>query len=165
MAENTWETTEKLILNILSLAAQLHQQLSQEAELLKTAPKAELLDAITTNKKQLVSQLEGLNAQFCQILVAAGFPDNQDGINLYFESAKASGLPVAETAAHWRQIQLICNECKLLNEQNGASIELLAQHAKRSLDIIKGKPQGSGTYGRDGSAQCEALSHTLTFYL
>ena len=65
----------------------------------------------------------------------------------------------------WKQIQQLCAECKTLNEQNGASIELLSLHAKRSLDILKGKSSAASTYGRDGVTQTDALTHTLTFYL
>jgi flagella synthesis protein FlgN len=164
MVEKTWTTTEKLILDTLYLASQLHQQLSQEADMLKASPQAELLDTITANKKQLISQLEGSNSQFCHILAGEGLPPNQEGINEYFQRAQAAGLPTAETTAHWGQIQLICSECKMLNEQNGASIELLALHTKRSLDILKGKTLESSTYGRDGVTQSESLAHTLTFY-
>jgi flagella synthesis protein FlgN len=132
---------------------------------LRASPEVELIDNITAQKKQLIGQLEAFNTQFSQVLVAENLPNNQTGINEYFKRAEAAGLPTNETVMHWQQIQLICAECKDLNEQNGASIELLSLHAKRSLDILKGKTQGPNTYGRDGVSQSEALSHSLTFYL
>jgi flagella synthesis protein FlgN len=165
MVEKTWSIAEKLILNTLHLTRQLYQQLVQEADLLKTAPQVELIDTITANKKQLVSQLEGFNLQFGQILAAEKLPNNQDGIKEYFLRAEVAGQPTTETLNNWKQIQLICSECRTLNEQNGASIELLTLHAQRSLDILKGKTRGSSTYGRDGVTQRDPLTHTLTFYL
>ena len=166
MVEKTWPIAEQLILNMLALAEQLHEQLSQEADILKSGgQEAELIDQSTSAKKQLLNQLEQLNQQFSQILTAEKLPNNQDGVNGYFVHAEAAGLSVVDTVSKWKQIQQVCSECKALNEQNGASIELLSLHAKRSLDILKGKTSGSNTYGRDGVTQSEALTHTLTFYL
>jgi flagellar biosynthesis protein FlgN len=165
MIENTWGSAEKLVTNILSLTKQLQQQLVQEAKILKTAPQPVELDGCTTNKKQLTSRLEQFNQQFSEILAADGLPNNQNGINEYFQRAALAGLPAADAVANWQEIQLVCVECKFLNESNGASIDLLSQHAKRSLDILKGKNRGATIYGRDGAHKSDPLTHTLTFYL
>jgi flagellar biosynthesis protein FlgN len=165
MIEKTWPIAEKLILNTLYLTRQLYQHLVQEADILKKSPQAELIDNITANKKQLVIQLEQFNLQCGHILATEGLPNNQDGIKEYFQRTEAAGLPTTETINNWSQIQLICSECRTLNEQNGAGIELLAHHAKRSLNILKGKTRGSNTYGPDGVTQSDSLTHTLTFYL
>lgn len=165
MMENTWVIAEKLVLNILLLAQQLNQLLTQEAEFLKSAPYPSSLDNCTANKKQLVGRLEELNQQVSQILAVEKLPNNQDGINEYFRRVALAGLQADETVGNWKQIQLICAECKMLNEQNGASIDLLSNHAKRSLDILKGKTRGANTYGRDGTSKSDPLTHSLTFYL
>lgn len=165
MTEHTWESAEKLVSNILFLTKQLHQQLAQEANILKSAPQPAELDSCTANKKQLASRLEEFNQQFNEILAADDLPSNQHGINEYFQRAASSGLPVADTVANWREIQRVCAECKSLNENNGASIDLLSQHAKRSLDILKGKNRGTNIYGRDGIPKSDPLTHSLTFYL
>jgi flagella synthesis protein FlgN len=165
MIEDTWGSAEKLVTNILFLTKQLHQELAQEAKTLKSAPQPAELDGCTANKKQLASRLEQFNQQFNEILTADGLPSNQNGINEYFQRAALAGLPAADTAANWREIQRVCAECKSLNENNGASIDLLSQHAKRSLDILKGKNRGANIYGRDGIPKSDPLTHTLTFYL
>ena len=165
MVEQTWPTAEKLILNILGLARQLYKELADEADLLKDSPKAELIDMITANKKKLVVQLEQLNQQFARILAAEKLANNKDGVNGYFQRVQTMGLATDEPQKNWALIQRICAECKTLNEQNGAGIELLAQHTKRTLDILKGKPTSTNTYGRDGITKSDPLTHTLTFYL
>jgi flagella synthesis protein FlgN len=162
MIEKTWPIAEKLILNTLNLTEQLHQQLAQEAETLKKSARNQLIDTITANKKQLVMQLEQLNTQYGQILATENLPNNQDGIKEYFQRAEAIGLSATETLMTWAQIQAICSECRTLNEQNGASIELLAHHTKRALQILKGKPQGTNTYGPDGAAKNDPFSRILT---
>jgi flagellar biosynthesis protein FlgN len=161
MIEKTWPITEKLILNALDLTEQLYRQLTREADTLKKPPHAELINDIAANKKQLVMQLEQFNMQCGQILATEKLSDNQEGIKDYFQRADAAGLPTAEAINHWAKIQLICSECRTLNEQNGAGIELLTSHAKRSLHILKGKPYSSSTYGPDGSTQSDPFTHTL----
>jgi flagellar biosynthesis protein FlgN len=165
MTKETWLVAESLVLNILLLAKQLHQQLSQEAEILKSSPQPANLDSVTDNKKQLVSRLEELNLQLSQVLAAEKLPNDQHGMNAFFQKAAMAGLLTPEMVNNWQHTQLICTECKMLNEHNGASIDLLSQHAKRSLDILKGKPHGTNIYGRDGVSQRDRLDHTLTFYL
>lgn len=162
MIEKTWPIAEKLILNTLDLTGQLYQQLSQEADILKKSPQVDLINNITANKKQLVAQLEQFHTQCGQILATEKLPNNQDGIKGYFQRAETAGLPTTEATNNWAQIQLICSECRALNEQNGASIELLAYHTKRSLHILKGKPHSPNTYGRDGSTQNDAFTRILT---
>jgi flagellar biosynthesis protein FlgN len=164
MVEKTWPIAEKLIFNTLDLTRKLHRQFVQEADMLKDLPQPELLDAITVKKRELLGQLEQFNQQCGQILATEKLPNNRDGFNLYFQRAEAEGMPTTETVKNWSQIQSICAECKVLNEQNGASVDLLALHTKRSLDILKGKPLSSNTYGRDGITKSDPVSHTLTFY-
>ena len=162
MIKKTWLIAEKLILNTLYLTRELHQQLTQEADTLKKSPHAGLINDIATNKKHLVTQLEQFNMQCGQILATEKLPSNQEGIKEYFQRAEAAGLPTTESINNWAQIQFICSECRALNEQNGASIELLSYHTKRSLHILKGKPHSSNTYGPDGATQSDPFTHTLT---
>ena len=161
MIEQTWPITEKLIFNTLHLIKQLYQQLTQETNTLKKPHHTELLNNIAINKKQLVLQLEQFNMQCGQILATEKLPNNQEGIKEYFQRAEVVGLSTDESAANWAQIQFICSECRTLNEQNGASIELLAYHTKRSLHILKGKTHSSYTYGPDGAAQSDSFTRTL----
>ena len=161
MIEKTWPITEKLILNALHLTRQLYQQLTQEADTLKKPLHTELIDNIAANKKQLVMQLEQFNMQCGQILATVKLPNNQEGIKEYFQLAKSAGLPTAESINNWADIQSTCSECRTLNEQNGAGIELLAYHTKRSLHILKGKTHSSNTYGPDGATQGDPFTHTL----
>lgn len=161
MIEKTWSITEKLILNALHLTEQLYQQLIQEADTLKTPSAMDLINPIAANKKQLVIQLEQFNVQCGQLLTTENLPNSPEGIKDYFQRAEAIGLPVTEAINNWAKIQSLCSECRTLNEQNGASIELLAYHTKRSLHILKGKPQGSNTYGSDGITQSDTFTRTL----
>jgi flagella synthesis protein FlgN len=161
MIEKTYPITAKLILNALQLAQQLHQDLNREAEALKKTPQAELINHIAANKKQLVMQMEQFNAQLAQVLATENLPNDQGGIREYFKRAETAGLLTTESIGNWAQLMLVCAECRSLNEQNGAGIDLLSRHTKRSLDILKGKPEFANTYGSDGSTQSDRYTHTL----
>lgn len=161
MIEKTYPISEKLIFNALQLAQQLHQELNREADALKKTQQAELINNIAANKKQLVAQLEQFNTQLTQVLATEKLPNNQESIKEYFKRAETAGLSTAESTDNWTQLMLVCADCRNLNEQNGAGIDLLSRHTKRSLDILKGKPEFSNTYGCDGSTQSDHYSHTL----
>lgn len=161
MIIKTFPITEQLILNALKLAQQLHQELSQEADALKKTQQTELINNIAANKKQLVVQLEQFNTQITQVLATEKLPNDQDSIREYFKRAETAGLLTDESIGNWAQLMLVCAECRNLNEQNGAGIDLLSRHTKRSLDILKGKPAIANTYGADGSTQSDRHSHTL----
>ena len=161
MIQKTWPITENLILNALQLTERLHQLLIDEADTLQKPLQAELIESIATDKKQLVMQLEEFNQQCGQVLATEALPNTHDGINTYFQRATAAGLSTIETTQQWISIQSLCVKCKALNEHNGASIELLSFHTQRSLQILKGNPQLSNTYGANGARKNDRFTHTL----
>jgi len=161
MIEKTYPIAEKLILNALQLAQQLHQELNLEAETLQKTQQAELIQNIATNKKQLVVQLEQFNTQLGQVLATEKLPNDKESLNEYFQRADAAGLSTTASTAVWSQLMLTCSECKALNDANGMSIDLLSRHTKRSLHILKGKPELTNTYGPDGATRSELYSQSL----
>jgi flagella synthesis protein FlgN len=161
MIVNTYPITTRLILEALNLTQQLYEQLNLEADALKTTQHDGLITNIAASKKHLVVQLEQFNTQLGQILATEKLANNQQGIEEYFQRAEAAGLLVSELADNWAQMKLIWVKCRNLNEQNGAGIELLIRHVKRSLHILKGKPQLANAYGPDGSSKSEPFIHSL----
>lgn len=161
MIEKTYPITEQLILNALHLAQQLDQELNREADALKKTQQAQLINDIAASKKQLVAQLEQFNAQLAQVMATEQLPTNQDSIREYFKRAETAGLLTTVAIENWTQLMQVCTTCRNLNEQNGATIDLLSRHTKRSLNILKGKPEFANTYGADGSPQSDRYSHRL----
>jgi flagella synthesis protein FlgN len=161
MIDKTYPILEKLIVNALELAQQLHQALNQEAEALKKNHQSELIDTLASNKKQLVAQLEQFNTQLTQVLATEKLPNNPDSIKAYFKKAENAGLAAEVSVRNWEHLMQVCSACRSLNEQNGAGIDLLLRHSKRSLDILKGKPEFANTYGSDGSTKSARFSRSL----
>jgi flagella synthesis protein FlgN len=161
MIKKTYPITEQLITNALQLANELYTELNHEADSLKKTQNTDLINEIAANKKQLVAQFELFNSQLAQVLETERLSNNQESMMEYFNRGKTAGISIAQTVDNWTLLMQVCAKCKILNEQNGASIELLSRHTKRSLDTLKGKPEFANTYGADGSAQSDKYTHRL----
>jgi flagella synthesis protein FlgN len=161
MIEHTFPIAEQLMANALPLAQRLHQQLSQEADSLIRTPQASFITAIANNKRDLVTQLDLFNKQLEQILAAEQLPHSLDGVEAYFQLVAIAGFSADALKLNWKQLIQLCVECKNLNEQNGASIDILARNNKRTLHILKGKSETVTSYGRDGATISEFQNNTF----
>lgn len=162
MIKKTYPLAEKLIKKGLDLSLGLLDLLKQEANNLSEKANATALSVITVQKKDKVSQLDLLVTQLAQVLETEQLLISSEGLTDYFNKADIEQFNTSETKTHWQQILTIAKQCQVLNEQNGASIRLLAQHTQHTLDILKGKSQNITTYNSDGSTYKERLSNPLT---
>lgn len=161
MIDKTYPMIEKLLKNTLSLSQSLLDLLTMEAENLQSCTDPTAISDIASNKKQAVYQLEQYSKQLSQILATEKLPLSPLGVIDYFNKAKAAKLDISKSSNLWKEVLSISKKCKSLNETNGASINLLSQHAQRSLHILKGQSQQVSTYGPDGSAYSEHSSQSL----
>lgn len=161
MINKTYPITEKLLENALNLSLKLLEQLTKEADNLKTNTDSTVVSDIAVSKKETVSQLDKFSKQLTQVLATEKLPMTTDGVAEYFKKAEAVNLNTKNSIHLWEEIIAISKQCRSLNEKNGASINLLAQHTQRSLKILKGKSQQATTYGPDGSTYNERFSQQL----
>lgn len=154
----TFPIADKLIANGLQLTERLYRELKNEESILQQSPKPELLEAVTGQKQPLVQELDLFSKQLGQILETEKLPNDSDGIRAYFELAAQAGLNAAKATEEWRVLIETTERCRSLNDQNGAAIELLLRHTRQSLNILKGKPQTTTTYGPDGNTQSDLFS-------
>lgn len=161
MIEHTFPIAEQLVANALQLAQRLYQQLSQEAESLIRTPQAGFLSSVANNKRELVTQLDLFNKQLEQILTAEQLPYSSDGVDAYFQLVEISGASAKTLKTNWGKLIQLCNDCKHLNEQNGASIDILARNNQRTLHILKGKSENITSYGRDGAVISDFQNNTF----
>ncbi len=162
MIKKTFPIAEKLLKNGLSLSIELLDILKKEAENLKNRPDASTISKLATTKRELVSQLDQFSKQLSQVLSTEKLQMTADGIFEYFKKAETEKLDTFSSNNMWKEIISITKQCSLLNEKNGASINILVQHTHRSLQILKGKSQHATTYGPDGSVYNERLSNSLS---
>ncbi len=161
LTENSYAHTEKLLANALALVTQLHELMILEADALLQRSTAETISDIAANKQSLTSTLEQFNSQLDQILASENLPSTDEGVLEYFQKAQEAGLSIQRPSDDWSQIKLLSAECRQHNEQNGMSINLLALHNQRSLQILKGQTQSNSTYSRNGSSQKGTLSNNM----
>ncbi|PPD32273.1 MAG: flagellar biosynthesis protein FlgN [Methylomonas sp.] len=161
MIEKTFPILEKLLANGLKSTQKLFELLNAEHEQLKAQKDPMAIDALASHKKEVVTQLEQFSKQLGQVLATEKLLMSQDGINHYFAKAKTTGINISDAFTCWSEISDLSKTCRSLNEQNGASIDLLGRHAQRALHVLRGKSQLNTTYGPDGSTRSELFSHTL----
>ncbi len=163
MIKKTYPIALKLLENGLALSIELQELLVKEENELKQNTDSDGLSAIVVNKKEKVSQLEQFSKQFAQVLTTEKLPMTASGIANYFALAKKESLNASKLTTLWKKIVASSKKSQLLNQKNGASINILAQYTHRSLHILKGKSQQATTYGPDGSTYNEQdTSPTLT---
>lgn len=161
MIEHTFPIAEQLIANAVLLSQRLFQQLTQEADSLIRTPQAAFINTVANNKRELVTQLDLFNKQLEQILAAEKLPHSPEGVEAYFQLVKMTGLSTDSSETNWKKLIQLCTDCKNLNEQNGASIDILARNNKRTLHILKGKSENVTSYGRDGAVIGDFSNNTF----
>lgn len=161
MIEKTYPITEKLLSNGLKSTKKLLELLNAEHKQLQQKADATSLTALAAQKRDMVSQLEQFSKQLGQVLATEQLLMSQEGVFSYLSKAESAGINIADSSKSWIDITALSKKCRSLNEQNGASIDLLSRHTQRSLLILRGKSQLTNTYGPDGSTRSELFSHTL----
>ena len=119
------------------------------------------LSSLVHSKKATIAQIHQFSTQLSQVLSTEKLQLTPSGVTDFFKKAETLNLDTSTSSADWQEILTIARQCRLLNENNGASINLLMQHSQRALHILQGKSQQATTYGADGSTQRELFSHTL----
>lgn len=161
MIEKTYPITEKLLANALKAAQSLFELLTIESDKLKQKMDPEAIANIAANKRELVAQLEQFTKQLGQVLATEQLSVGNEGVTKYLAKAGAAGIRVEGVRGSWAGLAKLSENCRALNEQNGASIALLSRHTQRSLQILRGKSPLAATYGPDGVTRNELFSHTL----
>lgn len=159
--EKTYAHTEQLIAHALVLVKQLHGQIAQEADVLMDSTGAEAISQIAANKNGLVTQLDQFQSQLSQVLAEHQLPNTDAGVQSYFLKAQSAGFSIENASGQWAEIKALSSQCRILNEQNGMTINLLMLHTQRALQILKGQSPVCTTYGRDGAGQRDSFSHSL----
>ncbi len=161
MIIKTFPIAEKLLKKGLNLNLELFDLLNKEADSLRNLTNPALLSNLAKAKKETVSQLNLFSKQLSQVLSTEKLEMAAEGVFRYFKKAEEVSINTDKSEGYWKEILAIAKQCRALNENNGASINLLTQYSQRSLHILQGKSQQPISYGSDGSAKRELFSHTL----
>ncbi len=159
MIEKTHPIAQKLIQTAVADTLKLEQLLTNEALVLTKKTQIQALDSITQQKTALVKKLATFSRQIEQVLASEKL-SQEEGMLKYFEIAKQAGIDTSISLNAWHKLTKHSQNCRTLNEKNGACIHILNQHSTRILNILKGTSQLSNTYGRNGRTKHSRYSQT-----
>ncbi|QSA98378.1 flagella synthesis protein FlgN [Methylococcus sp. EFPC2] len=157
--------------DITTLGAQfdaLHQRLSAmhdllvcETEQLKLRD-AEGLVATGKAKAALASEIDGITDVQNTLLGRYKLPPGREGIEILLNALPPEAPAALKLRKIWQEIRAVGNECRRLNEINGAYIGLLGKHVDRALDLLHGRDTLEFVYGPDGASRKPYASRKLT---
>ena len=137
----------------------LYQFLMREADALDTRSPGDL-QSIAREKECVITRINLLTQQQNSYLKTINLPEGDNGLRQLLDN-KSNGDPqLVEMKTYWIKISKRLAECRHLNEQNGARIELLNCHAQRSLEILKGQSHLPYTYGPTGIKQKDSSNRS-----
>jgi flagella synthesis protein FlgN len=145
-----------LVIDLNKLTKQMSALLSEESDNLKSSS-PEALSDLTEKKKQIAQSLNIKTHQLNHFLASNGFKEGKEGINNWLKKLPASHPARSE----WLELRAITETCAKQNEINGATVRVMQQHARRSLDILRGRHQSDTFYGADGYSKRENNSSSI----
>ncbi len=145
-----------ITIELSKLTKQMSALLSEETDTLK-AGSPEALSHLTEQKKQTAQSLNIKTHQLNHFLVSNGFQEGKEGMSNWLKK-----LPTSHPAhSDWAKLRAITEACAKQNEINGATVRVMQQHARRSLDILRGRHQSETFYGADGYSKRENSSSSI----
>lgn len=134
--------------------------LNREASLIKSR-NVEAIETVTGEKQLSASKLEEFSLELQTMFSSVGQS---------LTTVKALDQPGHERQTfsrdldeQWSNANRLLQQCKKLNESNGAGLELLARHCKRCLDFLRNQSSTTDqTYGPDGIEKQPDSSRSLT---
>ncbi len=131
---------------------QLTNILRKEKSCLSSSDLSEL-QALTTEKNQLLDQIRERARQKIRVLVAIGYQPDRTSPSRFIQSTGQT-----ELYELWMQADQQMHECKTLNQNNGRVISHLQKRLSRLTSIFRGAAGQQKLYGAKG--ECTTVSGT-----
>lgn len=147
---------EQIIGDCVYHALGLKETLTDERAALE-AQDTEALDALLSEKRRLLSELENLEARRGELSVASGF--DRDPESMQQVARWCDEDAVIENM--WQHFLDIARTCNQLNMTNGAIIHLRRHHTTHALSLLRSGKFNNGTYGPGGREVATVLNRTL----
>lgn len=150
MTERSSQVLKNLLESIFNLNQRLNQSLLEESLVLKQSLSAETLNTIAAQKTHLVTELNQKTTVLTNLIGSSSMSKIGIDIKAYIKGLTISNSVKNELASAWLSIEDSLTSNQSLNEQNGATLELLSRHQRRRLQILSGQNPTTQTYGPDG---------------
>ncbi|WP_413436815.1 flagella synthesis protein FlgN [Sulfuriferula sp. GW1] len=114
------------------------------------------MHAITVEKAGAVARMTELVNARLQALAAAGYPQNDAGMQAWL-SSQTTG----EAAATWAELLALTHTAKEANRINGLLINTHLTRNQVALNVLHGADQRTGFYGPDGQSKVSIAARNL----
>ncbi len=104
--------------------------------------KIERLEALTSDKTQMVGQLAELAERRNQSLASRGLGSDSKGMEAWLADAKP--------ASSWRDLLQLAQAAQQLNQTNGEMIAVRLRHNQQALAALQGAAGAASLYGPKG---------------
>ncbi|MGH8549236.1 MAG: flagella synthesis protein FlgN [Methylococcales bacterium] len=135
----------------------LHDLLLQESQAL-TGRLVDEIDSVAKQKQGSVNRIQHQTNLQNSFFESKQFPGRETGLNRYLEQFGDEDPDLLELRTYPEKIQSCVQQCKALNERNGARIELMNRHTRRAIDLLRNQGHQPDTYGPDGNTRQNPVS-------
>ncbi|MCG8044747.1 MAG: flagellar protein FlgN [Candidatus Thiodiazotropha endolucinida] len=146
----------EILHNEIEQSQRLLDLLRSEYTLLQKGP-PQALQALITEKKEQLKQVEAAVATHNRFLEQQGYGTDRQGTETYIQ--QCSNLE--STSETWHRFITLLEACHKQNEINGGAVQLNQRHVSQTLDILKGISQRDKTYGPSGESKPNTTSKSL----
>lgn len=146
----------RLVQTEIACAERLLLTLEQEHQAL-LARDTTALERASSDKVPLLRELEQRLVAHDGFLRDLRLPPGKAG-NLTFLGQLSLD---AEEHGLWRRLQEIADTCRTRNERNGSILAASRARVQRSLEILRGLPEATRTYGKGGETRHSGRSQIL----
>ena len=145
----------KLMDQEIEAAGTLLEALQAETQALGRDPEA--LEQAALRKQALVTGMEALHQQRCDLLQRAGCTPSRSGLEQFLGKFDVGN----RLQRRWQRLLELTESCRDANLSNGAAVELSRLHLRQALAIMHGQSPQTVTYGASGESQAAGTSRVL----
>jgi len=154
-------TLSELLNTVLQHTEELLSLLERENQTLVNR-QPEYLETLTQEKLRLVSELNRLTKLQDEFLQSNNLPSGKQGFYAWIEGIELPKTDKKNLLSLWAKVRQITEQCQTMNETNAITIDRLAHHVNRSLDILRGVTnRANAIYGPNGHQAGQAESKSL----
>ncbi|MEE9395918.1 MAG: flagellar protein FlgN [Methylococcales bacterium] len=122
----------------------------------------EYLEELAKEKLRIVTELNRLTKLQDEFLQSNNLPAGKRGLQAWTDGIELPKTEKNNLLSLWDKVRQTTEQCQTMNETNAITIERLALHVNRSLDILRGVTnRANSIYGPNGHQTGQAESKSL----
>lgn len=157
MKPENYRSLVEILRHTLDEVSILHDLLLQESQAL-AGRQVDEISSLAEKKQESVNRIQHQTNLQNSFFESKQIPAGETGFNRYLEQFGEEDPHLLELRTCRENITSRLEQCKVLNERNGACIELMNRHTRRAIDILRKQGNQPCTYGPDGNTRQISVS-------